>query len=53
MVLTIPALLGVGSASNGVTSVGASGKERQVINVASGKVSSDSTDAIMVVNYMQ
>ncbi len=37
---------GVGSASNGVTSVGASGKERQVINVASGKVSSDSTDAI-------
>jgi autotransporter adhesin len=37
---------GVGSARNGVTSVGASGKERQVINVASGKVSSDSTDAI-------
>ena len=37
---------GVGSAHNGVTSVGASGKERQVINVASGKVSSDSTDAI-------
>ena len=37
---------GVGSARNGVTSVGVSGKERQVINVASGKVSSDSTDAI-------
>ena len=37
---------GVGLARNGVTSVGASGKERQVINVASGKVSSDSTDAI-------
>ena len=45
MVSTIPALLGR-SARNGVTSVGASGKERQVINVASGKVSSDSTDAI-------
>ena len=37
---------GLGAARNGVTSVGASGKERQVINVASGKVSSDSTDAV-------
>ncbi|MGX2951415.1 ESPR-type extended signal peptide-containing protein, partial [Ursidibacter sp. B-7004-1] len=37
---------GVGNANNGVVSVGQAGKERQIINVAAGKVSSDSTDAI-------
>ncbi|XHS33971.1 YadA-like family protein [Pseudoxanthomonas sp. UC29_72] len=37
---------GPGSAANGVVSVGASGKERQVINVAAGQVSGTSTDAI-------
>lgn len=30
----------------GVVSVGATGKERQIINVAAGKISADSTDAI-------
>ena len=44
--ITYSGFSGLGAARNGVTSVGASGKERQVINVASGKVSSDSTDAI-------
>ncbi|MCU4313555.1 YadA-like family protein [Acinetobacter bereziniae] len=40
------AFAGVGSASNGVVSVGKVGAERQIINVAAGKVSSDSTDAV-------
>ncbi|MDQ9817890.1 YadA-like family protein [Acinetobacter bereziniae] len=40
------AFAGVGSASNGVVSVGKAGAERQIINVAAGKVSSDSTDAV-------
>ena len=35
-----------GTAPVGVISVGASGKERQIINVAAGKVSADSTDAV-------
>lgn len=35
-----------GNNPTGVVSVGAKGKERQVINVAAGKVSADSTDAI-------
>ncbi|EIJ71265.1 hemagglutinin, partial [Fusobacterium necrophorum subsp. funduliforme ATCC 51357] len=37
---------GQGKPENGVVSVGAEGKERQIINVAAGKVSKDSTDAI-------
>ncbi|WP_199721016.1 ESPR-type extended signal peptide-containing protein, partial [Neisseria chenwenguii] len=37
---------GVGSAANGVVSVGAAGKERQIVNVAAGRVAGDSTDAI-------
>ena len=37
---------GQGKPENGVVSVGAEGKERQIINVAAGKVSQDSTDAI-------
>ncbi|MDO4642412.1 MAG: YadA-like family protein [Cardiobacteriaceae bacterium] len=37
---------GVGSASNGVVSIGSSGKERQLINVAAGEISATSTDAI-------
>ena len=37
---------GQGSAANGVVSVGSAGKERQVINVAAGKIASDSTDAV-------
>jgi len=37
---------GVGSAANGVVSVGAVGAERQIINVAAGDVSATSTDAI-------
>ncbi|KMQ84097.1 hemagglutinin family protein, partial [Lasius niger] len=37
---------GTASAANGVVSVGAVGKERQVINVAAGQVSANSTDAI-------
>ncbi|WEI23553.1 YadA-like family protein [Acinetobacter bereziniae] len=40
------AFAGVGSAANGVVSVGKAGAERQIINVAAGKVSSDSTDAV-------
>ncbi|WP_019673801.1 YadA-like family protein [Psychrobacter lutiphocae] len=37
---------GVGSAPNGVVSVGDTGKERQLINVAAGKINATSTDAI-------
>src|SRR3712207_8784 len=37
---------GQGKEINGVVSVGAKDKERQIINVAAGKVSQDSTDAI-------
>ena len=37
---------GQGKPENGVVSVGAEEKERQIINVAAGKVSQDSTDAI-------
>ncbi|RMH91126.1 hypothetical protein EBB59_08265 [Lysobacter pythonis] len=37
---------GVGSAANGVVSVGAAGKERQIVNVAAGQVSASSTDAV-------
>ena len=37
---------GQGKEANGVVSVGAEGKERQIINVAAGKVSQDSTDAV-------
>ena len=35
-----------GSAANGVVSIGKTGAERQLIHVAAGKVSADSTDAI-------
>ncbi|OAQ14956.1 hypothetical protein F480_09590 [Bibersteinia trehalosi Y31] len=44
--LTYSGFAGVGSAANGVVSVGAEGAERQIINVAAGNVSADSTDAI-------
>ncbi len=44
--LTYSGFAGVGSVANGVLSVGAAGKERQVINVASGQISATSTDAI-------
>ncbi|WP_080713006.1 YadA-like family protein [Fusobacterium necrophorum] len=37
---------GQGKPENGIVSVGAKDKERQIINVAAGKVSQDSTDAI-------
>ena len=37
---------GVGKEKNGIVSVGSVGGERQIINVAAGKVSADSTDAI-------
>ncbi|MBE2897252.1 hypothetical protein HPC38_10275 [Pasteurellaceae bacterium HPA106] len=37
---------GQGSVEKGVVSFGAEGKERQLINVAAGKISADSTDAI-------
>ncbi len=37
---------GPASAANGVASVGSVGQERQIINVAAGRVASDSTDAI-------
>jgi autotransporter adhesin len=37
---------GVGSAANGVVSVGAAGAERQLINVAAGRIAADSTDAV-------
>nr|WP_252894293.1 S-layer homology domain-containing protein [Veillonella denticariosi] len=44
--ITYSGFAGQGSAANGVVSAGAAGKERQLINVAAGKVSSDSTDAV-------
>lgn len=44
--ITYNGFAGVGSAANGVVSVGKSGGERQLINVAAGKISKDSTDAI-------
>ena len=44
--LTYSNFAGQGSPENGVVSVGAEGKERQIINVAAGKISSDSTDAV-------
>ncbi|MGQ0287259.1 YadA-like family protein [Pasteurellaceae bacterium 22721_9_1] len=37
---------GQGAPEKGVVSVGKAGEERQIINVAAGKISSDSTDAI-------
>ena len=37
---------GVGSADNGSVSVGTAGGERQIHNVAAGKISADSTDAV-------
>ncbi len=43
---TIYTFAGAGSAANGVVSVGAAGKERQIINVAAGDISATSTDAI-------
>ncbi|NLK66887.1 MAG: hypothetical protein GX282_05360, partial [Campylobacteraceae bacterium] len=44
--LTYSGFKGVGSAANGVVSVGDTDKERQIINVAAGQISSASTDAI-------
>ncbi|PSM51742.1 LbR_YadA-like and YadA_anchor domain-containing protein [Campylobacter blaseri] len=44
--ITYGSFAGVGSEGNGVVSVGDTGKERQIINVAAGKISKDSTDAI-------
>ncbi|MDO5542815.1 MAG: ESPR-type extended signal peptide-containing protein, partial [Acinetobacter sp.] len=44
--ITYGTFAGQGSVDNGVVSVGDAGKERQIINVAAGKVSADSTDAI-------
>ncbi|MDO4907016.1 ESPR-type extended signal peptide-containing protein, partial [Neisseria sp.] len=44
--ITYSGFAGTGSAANGVVSVGAAGKERQIINVAPGEVSASSTDAI-------
>ncbi|WP_315074677.1 YadA-like family protein [Acinetobacter guillouiae] len=40
------AFAGVGSAANGVVSVGKVGSERQIINVAAGEISASSTDAV-------
>ncbi|MBJ9955353.1 YadA-like family protein, partial [Acinetobacter baumannii] len=40
------AFAGVGSAANGVVSVGKVGGERQIINVAAGQLSASSTDAV-------
>ena len=40
------AFAGVGSAANGVVSVGKVGGERQIINVAAGEISASSTDAV-------
>lgn len=37
---------GLGSPENGVVSVGAAGKERQLIHVAAGEISASSTDAV-------
>ena len=44
--LTYYKFAGQGSAANGVVSIGGEGTERQLLNVAAGKISSDSTDAI-------
>ncbi|TNG91630.1 hypothetical protein FHQ28_03950 [Pasteurellaceae bacterium USgator11] len=44
--ITYGTFAGVGSAANGVVSVGAAGAERQIINVAAGQISATSTDAI-------
>ena len=44
--ITYGGFAGVGSPENGVVSVGAAGKERQIINVAAGEISTTSTDAI-------
>ena len=44
--ITYSGFAGVGSAANGVVSVGKSGGERQLINVAAGNISATSTDAI-------
>ena len=44
--ITYNGFAGVGNAANGVVSVGKDGGERQLINVAAGKISKDSTDAI-------
>lgn len=44
--ITYNGFAGVGGAANGVVSVGKDGGERQLINVAAGKISKDSTDAI-------
>lgn len=43
---TLTGFAGVGSNTAGVVSVGSVGSERQVVNVASGNVSTSSTDAI-------
>lgn len=44
--ITYGTFAGQGSAANGVVSVGAASKERQIINVAAGEISATSTDAI-------
>ncbi|MBV7433551.1 YadA-like family protein [Cardiobacteriaceae bacterium TAE3-ERU3] len=44
--ITYSGFVGLGSSENGVVSVGNAGGERQIINVAAGKISDDSTDAI-------
>lgn len=44
--LTYSGFAGTGKVENGVLSIGATGAERQLINVAAGKVAADSTDAI-------
>ncbi|AWI50906.1 hypothetical protein DDU33_05165 [Actinobacillus porcitonsillarum] len=44
--VTYGTFAGQGSAANGIVSVGAVGKERQIINVAAGNISATSTDAI-------
>ncbi|MBE2895174.1 YadA-like family protein, partial [Spirabiliibacterium falconis] len=44
--ITYSEFAGQGSADKGVVSVGKAGGERQLINVAAGKISADSTDAI-------
>ncbi|UZA42282.1 YadA-like family protein [Moraxella bovis] len=44
--ITYGGFKGVGKVDSGVVSVGATDKERQIINVATGKISATSTDAI-------
>ncbi|MDP8100674.1 YadA-like family protein [Phocoenobacter atlanticus] len=44
--VTYGTFAGVGAPANGVVSVGDVGKERQIVNVAPGKISATSTDAI-------